>query len=673
MTHRRAFSTLEIKGMHEEDGKGIITGIASTPSPDRVDDVVVSTGVQFKLPIPLLWQHNSGDPIGHVVEATVKEDGIEIVAEVARGVTDDIDKYWKLIKAGLVRGLSIGFRGLDAEMIDDTWGIRFNTWEWLELSAVTIPANSEASIQSVKHFYEKPPKNIAKELVEQTAKSDAPASKAASGNSGEQKQTGVPVKTQPVSLTKRERGNDMNIQEQIAAMEAKRNANAEAMSAIQEKAADRGETKTVEEKEQFKDLAQENVQIDEELTDLRMLEKQSRTTAKAVEPTQSATEASALRDPRAPARVKRHENLPKGIGFARYAKVKALAKLDGESVREKAREMYGEDSNVYGAFTKASVTAGGTASGNWAENLVSDETSVFADFVEYLRPMTVLGKFGTEGIPSLRNVPFDTPLLGQTSGGNGYWVGEGAAKPLTQFGYSRTSLQELKVATIAVVTEELLRRSSISADENVRDQLAAAVAERIDQDFIDPAKAAVVGSSPASITNGLTPVTSTGNTADAVREDVRLLMNTFIAADNAPTTGVWVMSSTTALALSLLQNPLGQGEFPAISMMGGRFQGLPTIVSEYVPSVSAGSYVALVNAQDIWFADEGGVQVDMSREASLQMDDAPTGDSMTPTGTSMVSLWQTNSVGFRAERILNWAKRRPSAVALLDSVTWGQP
>ena len=179
--------------------------------------------------------------------------------------------------------------------------------------------------------------------------------------------------------------------------------------------------------------------------------------------------------------------------------------------------------------------------------------------------------------------------------------------------------------------------------------------------------------SPASITNGVTPVPSSGNDADAIREDVRALMATFIAANNPPTSGVWVMSANTALALSLMQNPLGQTEFPGITMAGGTFMGLPVIVSEYFAAVSAGGYVALVNASDIYFGDEGGVMVDVSREASLQMLDNPTNNSISGTATSMVSMWQTNSVAFRAERILNWSKRRASAVAVLSEVNWGLP
>ena len=89
------------------------------------------------------------------------------------------------------------------------------------------------------------------------------------------------------------------------------------------------------------------------------------------------------------------------------------------------------------------------------------------------------------------------------------------------------------------------------------------------------------------------------------------------------------------------------------------------VVSDYVPA----GVVALVNASDIYIADDGGFAVDLSREASVQMDTAP--DNPTTSSTVLVSLWQRNLVGFRAERTINWARRRDSAVAYLTDVTWG--
>jgi hypothetical protein len=80
--------------------------------------------------------------------------------------------------------------------------------------------------------------------------------------------------------------------------------------------------------------------------------------------------------------------------------------------------------------------------------------------------------------------------------------------------------------------------------------------------FIDPDYAAVANVSPASITYGVTPVIPSGTTAAALRTDVQTLFAGYIANNLDPSGAVWIMSATTALALSLMQNALGQPEFP---------------------------------------------------------------------------------------------------------------
>jgi hypothetical protein len=36
----------------------------------------------------------------------------------------------------------------------------------------------------------------------------------------------------------------------------------------------------------------------------------------------------------------------------------------------------------------------------------------------------------------------------------------------------------------------------------------------------------------------------------------------------------------------------------------------------------------------------------------------------------MVSLWQSDAIGLRAERFINWQRRRAAAVAYLDGVAY---
>jgi hypothetical protein len=121
-----------------------------------------------------------------------------------------------------------------------------------------------------------------------------------------------------------------------------------------------------------------------------------------------------------------------------------------------------------------------------------------------------------------------------------------------------------------------------------------------------------------------------------------------------------------------MRNALGQKEFPEMSLLGGTLEGLPVITSEYVNADSNGGFVYLVSASDIWLADDGMVTIDASREASLQMLDNPTNNSSTGNPTTMVSMFQTNSVAIRAERYINWAKRRTAAVSVLAKVKWGE-
>lgn len=151
----KAYSTLQIKSV--SDDERIITGIATTAMPDRDDDVIEPTGVKFSLPIPLLWQHNHNQPIGEVTQAEITENGILITAKIAKIEEDGklkerTDEAWQSIKSGLVKCLSIGFKTLEYNYLENSWGLHIKSWEWYELSVVTVPANPQATITSVKQI-----------------------------------------------------------------------------------------------------------------------------------------------------------------------------------------------------------------------------------------------------------------------------------------------------------------------------------------------------------------------------------------------------------------------------------------------------------------------------------------------------------------------------------------
>lgn len=451
------------------------------------------------------------------------------------------------------------------------------------------------------------------------------------------------------------------IREQITDLENTRAAKAAQMESIMQKGLDEGRSTDSAEAEEFDGLNAEIKKIDADLKRLSDLEK-----------IQIAKAAAVPQTPAAPGQKVDHitvksnaKPLEKGIGFARYTMCLAKAHGNPMMAGEIAKSQFPDMHDLHTVF-KAAVAAGSTTDATWAKPLVEYNTYA-GDFLEYLRPQTILGKFGTGNIPALRRIPFNVRIVGQSTGGAAGWVGEGKAKPVTKFDFNDVTLGWTKVAGIAVLTDELIRFSNPAAESLVRDALRDAVVERLDRDFIDPTKAAVAGVSPASITNGVTAVIPSGSgTVDNMRTDIQALFGKYIAANMAPTTGVWIMSSTAALHLSLMTNPLGQPEFPGLSMTGGTLAGLPVIVSDYV----AAGTVILVNASDVYLADDSEVMIDASREASIEMSDAPTSSSITGAGASMVSMFQTNSVAVRAERYINWGKRRAAAAQLVTNAVW---
>jgi HK97 family phage major capsid protein len=334
-----------------------------------------------------------------------------------------------------------------------------------------------------------------------------------------------------------------------------------------------------------------------------------------------------------------------------------------------AKHYYPGFKRIQQFLLKETVPAGSTLDSTWAGPLVYP-TNLVSDFIEYLRPQTIIGR-----IDSFDRVPFNSRVTGQTSGGAGYWVGQGKAKPLTKYDFNAVTIPFTKVANITVLTEELIRFSNPSAEAKVRDQLAAACRERLDIDFIDPAKTAQTGISPASITNGITNLNSSGVTLDAVDVDVQAMMSAFINANIMPTH--WIMPNSVALSLSMMRTSLGSYAFPGITMKGGTFYGLPVVTSQYcILGTPANNLIALIAAPEIFMADDGGFTIDISREASLEMDDAPTMDAGSlgsPAGASgsvTVSMFQTNSVALRCERSIYWARRRNAGVVWMDDVQW---
>lgn len=453
--------------------------------------------------------------------------------------------------------------------------------------------------------------------------------------------------------------------EQVAALKATREAKFEEMKAVAQKSVDEGRSMDTAEQEQFDTLQSEVKRLDDDIGRLSTLAEMDKATAKAVDGADKSNQSAKGGSNLVPVQVKNTEKIEPGIGFARIARVKAIAHINHMDPLQVAKSIYPDDERLNSLLAKAAVPAANTGNAPWAGNLILDGGAYFADFVEYLRPRTVVGQISDR----LRRLPFDTQVLVQGSGGAAKWVAEGAAKPLTQWTYTRTKLAPLKVATIAAATKEMLNRASAAADALIRDELSRAVGAAIDGTFVS-ADAAVSGESPAGIRNGVTGMTLTGDgSIEGIRCDAAAMLKELVQDNLSIAGSFWVMPETVAIDLSSAINAFGAPAFPGVTPTGGTFMGLPVYTSQYLPTDSSGSVVMLIKGDEIFLGDEGGVQVSMSDQASLVMDDAPSMNSTTPTPAQVVSLWQTNSVGFLVERFINFAKRRNQAV-VWASVNW---
>ena len=338
------------------------------------------------------------------------------------------------------------------------------------------------------------------------------------------------------------------------------------------------------------------------------------------------------------------KTLEKGIGFAQYARAKLVAALEAKKGHyiapvDMAKQL-GFGDEVQDLVKKA--TLGTTTDSGFAASLVT-ENRLVGEFVDMLRAATVFDQ-----LSGFRAVPFNSKIPSQLTGGTASWVGEGAPKPLTNPTYGEVEIKEHKLAAITVYTQELMRRSDPAVDILVRDDLIEASKALIDKTFLDAGAATAVR--PAGILDGVVKTANTGTTAANYEVDLLALVDSFVTANLSLDGAYFIMSETRAAQISLLRDALGRSYFEGMALRGTRtLMGIPVITSQTV-----GDKIILIKTSEILLAQDGGVDVSYSDQATLV------------DGGTTHHLWQENKFAVRVEKFITWAKRRPIAAAFLD-------
>jgi HK97 family phage prohead protease len=150
---KRLAAPLEIKAVSEE---GRIEGYASVFGVVDTDGDIVMPGafrdsIMGKERVPMLWQHDSAEPIGVWDQMAEDEYGLKVAGRL---LVNDVMKAREaraLAMEGALGGLSIGFmvQGYKPRQ-DDKRGLEITKADLWETSLVTFPANPAAKISAVK-------------------------------------------------------------------------------------------------------------------------------------------------------------------------------------------------------------------------------------------------------------------------------------------------------------------------------------------------------------------------------------------------------------------------------------------------------------------------------------------------------------------------------------------
>jgi HK97 family phage prohead protease len=636
----RAYSIVNIKEVDEE--RRVIRGIATTPSVDRVGDIVEPGGVRVAADIPLFLYHDSKQTVGRARLGKGSKTGIPFEASLphvkeAGRLKDRVDEAWQMLKYRLITGVSIGFNVLNEnyERMKDG-GLRFLETEILELSLVPIPANADATITSIK--------SIALQAASGRTQSDP--TPAVVGTKQPAPNGGFFV-SQPQSKQVKT----------ISELRTERETKAARMGELMQLRKANDGTFGDAERAEYDAASNEVDSLDDDIRELKFHAVNSQGARAAEGTTQRSAVASRGRTLPTSFGAKDDEFL--GQSYTRRVIAKALAAMNYGSAVEVASQRY-KSNPLLVEVIKADVAGGGAGSGEWGAELVSADNRFNGDFIKFLHSKTVF-----DSLP-LRSVPANVTIKGQDGAATANWVGESKAIPATAADFSTVSLTPQKVAAIAVVSNELLRDSSPSAEMLVRDALVEASAQKVDTHFFSTT-AASSGVYPAGILNGVVVGTTGGATEAELIGDIAGLMRNFITAKYDINGLVWCMSPLLALQISLMRNALGQNAF---ATMPNTLEGRPVYSGH---NVGTGDLI-LMSAGDIWKIGDSGVQVSISREATIEQDDAPQGATDTPVtmSTKFTNMFQAESTAIKVVRSINWAKRRTGAVHYIGNATYGE-
>jgi HK97 family phage prohead protease len=662
---------------HTADVEGM-EFVLSDETPDRIGDIIMSDGWDLRSfarnPIAL-WSHRADFPIGRWLNLRVEDKSLRgRLALAPEGTSDRIDEIRRLVEAGILKAVSVGFRELDAERLEpkNPWGgMKFKKQELIECSLVSVPANPNAL--AVTKSLKISPQTV--DLIFRQARHRSQAAR----------NVGLVGKHAEPAIRQHERSSPMaglaqriiGLQEGLVASRAALAAHLETMDDNNVSEADIEKMGTLN-----ADIAQK------EKTHAALVESEKRlgeslgngsaSPSRALVPvvTQRASVVQTAPSIKIGANInpKKSSELDPLDYICRCGAILIAQKtFGGAATVDQVRDrLYGDDEPtrlVSDILLKAASAPAMTSVAGWAQELVH---IIYTDLMPLLLPHAILTRLAAKGLALSfgRAGKIVIPTRSRTPALSGSFVGEGQAIPVRQGAFTSQTLTPKKVAVITTWTKEMDEYSIPAIEGILREAIQLDTGIAVDSVLIDANPATAIR--PAGLLNGVTVTTPTaGGGLTSILGDIKAL----VGALTANTFGnvrepVWLLNPQERLRAALVIT--ANGVFPfRDEIAGGTLNGIPFIESATVP---AGT-VVLIDAADFVTVGADGPRLDMSDQATLHFEDTAPQD-LAQVGSPPVvaapqkSLFQTDSLALRLQMWMNWIQRRVGTIAYSSPVTW---
>jgi HK97 family phage major capsid protein len=340
---------------------------------------------------------------------------------------------------------------------------------------------------------------------------------------------------------------------------------------------------------------------------------------------------------------------PKNLTFSRCVRAMAGARGNrNEAVR------FATDVLQDRVAARALAAGAGTSGG-----FTLPETMT-ADIIEFLRPQTVVRSLNPILAPLVNGV-LTMPKL--TAGVSGSYIGENQNITASQQSFGQVKMSAKKLACVVPISNDLIRYASgMAADNIVRDDMAAGVAQTEDGAFI---RGAGTQFSPKGLrfwapaanqiaANAVLSLTNTRQDIGKVRLALRKGNVRFLRPG-------WIMSPRTEEYLLNLADGNGNLVYYNEMVNKGTFRSYPYKVTTLIPeNLGAGSDTELYLADfaDVVIAEVPNIVIEVSTEATYW------------DGTQLQSAFSQDQTVIKMIIEHDLAVRHPESVAVLTAVEW---